>query len=204
MTVSQGAIFCFLKKRMCTTVPALLSQRNLPNLNICIKKNVTRKCNLSLKEVLPARTVLRDHQEVVGTDIKQVEKHMGCEYGVYGSQRFTEHQGNFISGVQPAFKVWKCASIFNENRCTSACVHTLCSSVIYNTLLNTVILRKLCQQTSSFSTNRHFSKLCDTTSGTSDVGKPDDMESWEMMVNYSRLSPTEMKIHERHRNAVKV
>lgn len=204
LKVCQGATFFFLKRRMCTTVPALLSRSSLSNLIVCTKKNVTRTSNLSLQEVSPARTMLRNHKGVGSTNFKQVEKHIGCEYGVNRSQRFTEHQGVFISGVQSAFKVGKCASIFNENMCKSSCVHTLCSSVICDTLLNSVILGKLRQQTFSFSTNRYFSNQGDTTSGASDVGKHDDMESWEMMVNYGKLSPTEKKIHERHRNAVKV
>ena len=32
----------------------------------------------------------------------------------------------------------------------------------------------------------------------------DDVESWEMLVDYDKLSPMEVRIHERHRDAVKV
>ena len=70
-----------------------------------------------------------------------------------------------------------------------------------------VILREHCDLVYSMSAS-HFSTQVGSGDDLSDERRNpqenNEIEAWEKLVDYSKLSPTEKKIHERHRNAVKV
>ncbi|KAL4218819.1 hypothetical protein ACF0H5_021407 [Mactra antiquata] len=101
------------------------------------------------------------------------------------------------------------------NRSQKFCTHLQCVKILQNSVravnfnslpthcfLSSVINNR--PSTLLKTSSRSYCQMSDKDNNKASTNREDnDIESWEMLVNYESLTPLEQKIHDRHREAVK-
>lgn len=204
MKILHRHSFNFLKRRMAAKGHFCGTHGTLP-FNICSGSS-NRNSDTDRENIKHTQKVSEEFKNIVSSDFDQSLKHGHVQSSGHKSKTPVEWQGLSNSGMPIAFESIrriKNATIFNDTKFT--CVQNLSCSVICNNFDNapTVICKELSQRTCLVVSSRKFSSQSDNDAESSGVGRQDDIESWEILVNYSKLTAVEKKIHERHRNAVK-
>ncbi|XP_053380144.1 uncharacterized protein LOC128548756 [Mercenaria mercenaria] len=179
------------KQRIFLRSLSALPKKHLPD-SVCTQSYISSKDEkliLALKKVSTPEAAFELN-----------EKQMKVEKQVNRLITLSKFQGLYKPGIQSALKN---KMKLNEIKCTFTFI--LRNSVVHNPL--SVIFRGFSKQAATVSSSRHYSQQSDSGADMSSVGtqqsEETDIESWEMLVDYDKLTSTEKKIHERHRNAVK-